>query len=85
MSRGNIRRHGAARVRSLGVRPSCSFPTRLAVAAIGVLPPNLEARVLGDVWETLRHSVQRLRMPATVFLAPAKRPSHSDASAAQAR
>jgi hypothetical protein len=29
---------------------------------------------------TLRHSAQRLRRPSTVFLAPAKRPSHSDAA-----
>jgi hypothetical protein len=48
MSRGNIRGRGAARVRSSGCQ-SCSFPVRLAVLATGVLPSNLEARLLGDV------------------------------------
>ena len=49
---------------SLSRRPSCSFPGGFAVVATGVMPSSIEAHRLGDVWETQRHSGERLRRVA---------------------
>lgn len=58
--------------------PSCSFPDVLAVLAIGVHPMNHTPVCLAAFGETAAALwAERLRTPANVFLAAAKRPPAS--------